>query len=89
MVTQRQKLSNGRVFPVEELDGFYIDHDFCVHVTFEDDATIAIDIFNTPSAAYDGNGGEIIGHPIIINLRTGEISFEEAEGGPVELQAVH
>jgi len=70
-----------RVFPVDELDGFYIGDGLlgdglCVHITFEDKETIAIDVFDTESAASDGSKGEIIGNPITLNLRTGEASLE-------------
>ena len=75
---QRKSLiKNRRVFPVSELDGFYVGDGFCVHFTFEDEETIVIDVFDDESAAYDGNKGKSIGNSIILNLSTGEARFEE------------
>ena len=73
---QREKLTHGRVFPVDELDGFYVGDGMCVHITFEDEETIVIDIFDDGMAAYSGGAGKLRGHPVILNLRTGEARFE-------------
>lgn len=61
-----------RIYAVEELDGFYADRelDRTVHITFESEDTIVLDIYNTVKAAY-APVGEAIG-TIEINLRTGE-----------------
>lgn len=75
---QREALINGRVFSVDELDGFYVGDGLCVHITFEDAETIAIDVFDDELAAYDGNRGKIIGFPIILSLRTGEARLEKS-----------
>lgn len=73
----KRKVKNGeRVFKIDELDGFYIGDGLCVHITFEDEDTIAIDLFDTEEAAFKGNKGEIIGRPLILNLRNGEVNFE-------------
>lgn len=75
---QRKALTNGRVFPIEELDGFYVGGGFCVHITFEDAEHIAIDVFDDELAAYDGNKGDVLGTPVILNLRTGEARLEKS-----------
>lgn len=68
--------TEGRIFKIDELDGFYIGNGRCLHITFEDEETITIDLFDTEEAAFNGNKGETIGQPLIINLRTGVVSFE-------------
>lgn len=73
----RNKLTAGRVFPLDELDGFYIGDGKCVHITFESEDVIVMDLFNCENAAYNGNAGEIVGQPILIDLRTGEIQLEK------------
>ena len=67
-----------RIFSAEELDGFYVDKklDRTVHITFESEDTIVIDIFNSASAYHDESIGEVIGI-IEINLRTGRSEFFE------------
>jgi len=73
----RKRLTNGRVFPVDELDGFYVGNGLCVHITFEDEETVVIDVFDDELAAYDGNAGQVVNKPVILNLRTGEVRLEE------------
>ncbi len=69
---------NCRVFAVDELDGFYVGNGLCVHITFEDDETIAIDVFDDERAAYNGNRGDVVAPPVILNLRTGIAELEKA-----------
>jgi len=64
-----------RVFPLDELEGFYVDTGLCVHITFEDEYRVAIDLFDNAEAAYDPSSGELV-RSIILNLITGEI-YEE------------
>ena len=73
----RKRLTNGRVFPVDELDGFYVGNGLCVHITFEDEETVVIDVFDDELAAYDGHAGQVVNKPVILNLRTGEVRLEE------------
>lgn len=73
---ERENFFGRRVFPLGELDGFYIGDGICVHITFENDERIAIDLFDTEAAAFDGDAADVIAQPIILNLRTGEAKFE-------------
>lgn len=74
---QRETLTNGRVFPVDELDGFYVGDELCVHITFEDEESIVIDVFDTELAAFR-DVGNVIAPPVILNLRTGKVRFEKS-----------
>jgi len=62
---------------VDELDGFFIDKklDRCIHITFETEDTIAVDVFKTAEAAYLPVGEILV--IVIINFRTGEIKIEK------------
>lgn len=67
----RRVHSRERVYTIEELDGFYVDEslDRCIHITFDEEDIIVLDIFNTARAAYTP-----IGEPLSIielNLKTG------------------
>lgn len=64
-----------RIFPINELDGFYIDKKLnrCVHITFESEKTVIIDIYDTPEAAHKPVGN-ILGI-IEVNIKTGEAKF--------------
>jgi len=73
---ERKVNNEGRIFKIDELDGFYIGNGRCLHITFEDEETIAIDLFDTEEAAFNGNKGNIIGRPLNLNLSNGEVSFE-------------
>jgi hypothetical protein len=64
-----------RVFPLDELEGFYVDKGICVHITFEDAHRVAIDLFDDAGAAYDPNRGELV-RSVILDLSTGEM-YEE------------
>ncbi|MBC7234160.1 MAG: hypothetical protein H5T68_13060 [Chloroflexi bacterium] len=74
---ERDRPITARVFPLDELDGFYVGDGKCVHISFESEDIIVIDLFDTEKAAYNGNAGGIIGQPILINLKTGEIELEK------------
>lgn len=76
MNSQRQGLRKPRVFPLDELDGFYVDEGICVHITFEDRQTIAIDLYDDERAAYNPERGKLV-RSIILNLENGELTFEE------------
>ena len=73
----RRRLTNGRVFPLVELDGFYAGNGMCIHITFEDAETIVIDVFDTENAAYNSEDGHSVAPPAILNLRTGKVVFEK------------
>ena len=64
-----------RVFSIEELDGFYVDNklDRTVHITFEEEDVIVVDVYNTAQSAYN-DAGEVIGI-IEVNIRTGKAKF--------------
>lgn len=64
-----------RVFPLDELDGFYVCDGICVHITFEDKETIAIDLFDDEAAAYNPNKGNVI-RTVILGLKTGSLDLE-------------
>ena len=72
---RQETLTKERVFPLDELDGFYIDDGICVHITFEDEHTVAIDLFNHETAAYDPERGNLV-RAIILSLKTGRTTFE-------------
>lgn len=67
----------GETLSFRELEGFYVGQGRCLHFTFEDKENFVIDIFDTEAAAYDGNAGGIVGKPVLINVRSGEVTFEE------------
>ncbi len=71
----RGEKNKPRVFQIDELDGFYVDTklDRTVHVTFEEEDVILIDVYNAAEAAYNDNG-EAIGI-IELNLTTGQAKF--------------
>ncbi|MFQ5956484.1 MAG: hypothetical protein ACE5KK_01790, partial [Candidatus Brocadiales bacterium] len=62
-----------RIFEIDELDGFYVNKklDRTVHITFESEKIILIDIFDTAQAAYDSNTGDALGI-VELNLKTGD-----------------
>ena len=64
-----------RVFKMGELDGFYVDTelDRAVHITFEENDVIMIDVYNAAQAAYNDTGEAI--SIIEVNLRTGRANF--------------
>ena len=64
-----------RVFEMGELDGFYVDNelDRTVHITFEKQHLLVIDIYDTAQAAYKPFG-EAIGI-IELNLHSGKAEF--------------
>jgi len=64
-----------RVYPLDELDGFYVDEDLsrCVHVTFDAEDVVVLDIFDTAQAAYTPVGDAL--SSVEINLQTGEVKF--------------
>lgn len=73
---KRGNKNESRVFDINELDGFYVDNelDRTVHVTFEEEDVIIIDIYNAAEAAYNPDKGEAIGI-IELNLTSGEAKF--------------
>ena len=64
-----------RIFPIDELDGFYIDKKLnrCIHITFEREDVIIIDIYDTVEAAYKPTGNTL--GIIELNLKTGKAKF--------------
>lgn len=64
-----------RVFPLGELDGFYVGDGICLHITFEDGETIAIDLFDDEAAAHNPHKGDLI-RTVILGLRTGQVDLE-------------
>lgn len=64
---------------IEELEGFWIDgkRDRALHIGFEDEDTVYIDLFDSVDAAYTPEGNEcLIG--VLLNLITGELRIEKA-----------
>ena len=64
-----------RVFALDELDGFYVGDGICVHVTFEDRHSVAIDLFDDEAAATNPHKGEVIA-AVLLDLKTGNIAPE-------------
>ena len=64
-----------RVFKIDELDGFYVDKNLnrTVHMTFEEEDVVIIDIYDTVQAAYEPVG-EILGI-VELNIRTGKAKY--------------
>jgi len=76
--------TGARVFPVDELEGFYVGRGLCVHVTFEDDHIVAIDLFDDETAACFWGKGKVV-RAVILDLKTGAVTFEgEEEAGSDE-----
>ena len=61
-----------RVYPIGELDGFYVDEtsDRCIHVTFDEEDVIVVDLFDTARAAHAPVGDVL--STVELNLTTGE-----------------
>ena len=61
-----------RVYAMAELDGFYVDEtsDRCIHVTFDEEDVIVVDLFDTARAA-QAPVGDVLS-TIELNLTTGE-----------------
>ena len=60
-----------RIFPIGKMDGFYVDKRFdrTVHVTFDAEDVIVIDVFDTALAAYEPTGETL--SIVEINLKSG------------------
>jgi len=60
-----------RIFPIGEMDGFYVDKRFdrTVHVTFDTEDVIVIDVFNAALAAHEPIGETL--SIVEINLKSG------------------
>lgn len=71
----RGEKNKPRVFQIEELDGFYVDKelDRTVHISFDEEDVIVIDVYDTTQAAHKDTG-EALGI-IEVNLRTGKAKF--------------
>lgn len=72
---KRKENNKPRVFEISELDGFYVDKklDRTLHVTFEEEDVILIDLYDTAQAACKDTGTAI--GIIEVNLRTGKAQF--------------
>lgn len=68
--------------PVEELDGFWACRKTgrTVHIGFEDEETVYIDLFNSAQADHDDESDCITA--IILNLRTGDVVIEGGRHDP-------
>jgi hypothetical protein len=65
-----------------DLEGYYTGQlaageERCVHLTFDDPETLVVDIFDAISAVLPFGKGDLIASPVYINLRTGEVWYEE------------
>lgn len=76
---------NRHIYPMEKLEGYFTGLingvERCLHITFEDEATIVLDIFDHLKAAESSEVGELISLPIIINLQTGTTRLEPPLNG--------
>ncbi|MDP3025496.1 MAG: hypothetical protein Q8O10_08165 [candidate division Zixibacteria bacterium] len=70
---KRGERKRPRVFKMDELDGFYVDKDLnrTLHITFEKEDIIVIDVYDTVQAAYKPVG-ETLGI-MELNLSTGKV----------------
>ena len=61
-----------------KFDGFYVDrvNDRTIHVGWEDEVTIYIDVFDSARAATDAEHGDCIA-AVLINVLTGEVTRED------------
>lgn len=71
----RGKKGKPRVFEINELDGLYVDNtlDRTVHIGFEEEDVVLIDIYDTAGAAYEPVG-ETLGI-VELNIKTGKAKF--------------
>jgi hypothetical protein len=67
-----------RVLSLADLEGFYVGRGVCLHFTFEDEHTVAIDLFDDEAAARVGEAGDAI-RAIILNLESGDVVFEDEQ----------
>lgn len=71
---QREQMQ-GRVFPLDELDGFYVGSGICLHLTLEGDDTLVLDLFDDEAAAQNPYRGEVI-RSMVLNLKSGDVAEE-------------
>ena len=66
-----------------DLEGFYTGRvegeERCLHLTFDDEETLLVDIFDSIAAAMPYGKGDLIVSPLYINLRTGEAWYDESD----------
>ena len=62
-----------------DFDDFYVDrkNDRAIHVGWEDETTIYIDVFDTAAAAWNSEKGKCLA-AVLIDVATGEVTTEEA-----------
>lgn len=77
--SKRGNKKKSRVFKLDEMDGFYVDNemDRAVHITFEEEDVVVIDIYDRAKAAI-APIGETLGI-IELNLKTGKAKFFKEE----------
>lgn len=85
---RKELKKNGRqrhIYHMEKLEGYFIGlvggAERCLHLTFQDEETIVLDIFDRLKAAESSAVGELIGAPIIINLKSGQVNLEPPSNG--------
>lgn len=85
---RKELKKNGRqrhIYHMEKLEGYFIGLvggvERCLHITFQDEETIVLDIFDRLKAAESSAVGELIGAPILINLKSGQVNLEPPSNG--------
>ena len=60
-----------------DLDGLYVDdqNDRTIHLGWDSDTTIYIDVFDTATAAWQAESGNCLAS-VLVNVVTGEVSIE-------------
>jgi hypothetical protein len=65
---------------ITDLEGWYAGqighHERCLHLTFDDEETLVLDIFDRVSATLPFGRGDLIVDPLYLNLRTGAAWYE-------------
>jgi len=67
-----------RVFPMDKLDGFWVDRalDRCLHIGWESEDTLYLDLFDSASAAYNPERSDLL-MSLHLNIATGDVTTTE------------
>jgi len=62
---------------LDDFDGFWVDEelDRTLHVGWEDDETLYIDLFDSWLAAFEAEGNDSLAS-ILLNVKTGEVTLK-------------
>lgn len=78
LVKARQGLRRKQLKPIADLTGLFTGHvvgvERCVRITRQDEQTLALQVLGTAAVTPETPPGELIGPPVVINLKTGAVT---------------